>query len=346
MKILNKNVDKRLLSGSITMSPVNIDDFYVLNDLVQVGDVAEGTTTRKLSLDGGRTQQKITLRLAIKVEKADYDFEGGLMSIKGKICKENKHVQLGVYHTVHVEMNESFTLSKTVWSRNHMNLLEESAKDVQDLCFVIFYERECVVSMHSTNNIKNVLKSEIKNKNFKPIITKIKDAKNTVKTIVIAGFGTIVDEFYKGLIKEDKSFVKFGGPIKLSNNYKNLSNVQVINKFITDKSYSSLFAEIKYVEDLIEAKNFFEYFEKEFTKVSVGLVEVLEACEYGAVKKVFITDEVYRPKDLASKKKIKMLLDLAIKIRAKICIVPITHDLGLRLSKMGGITGMLLFNYK
>ncbi len=347
MKLIKQSIDNKSNSGTITMCPTHIDDFYMLSDVVEAGDVVEGTTTRKLSLDNGRTQQKITLTLSIKVEKTDFDFISGHMIVKGKVYKENKHVQLGVYHSIHIDIGDNFSLFKTKWGRRCFELVNKSCKNGVEICFVLFYEKECVVSVISGTNIRNVLKCENKNKNFKQIAAKIIAIRPTVKTVIIGGFGGgVVDEFQKILSKEERGLNNNGNVIKLGNEYKNISNAQVIGKLMVDKAYSRLFAEMKHVGDLVELTKFFTEFEKEASKVCVGYAEIIEACDFGAIKTLFITENLYRPTTAEAKKKIDRLITNASQRKAKICIIPINHDLGARLAQMGGISAVLLYKYK
>lgn len=346
MKILSNKIDNKSLDGFVVLTPTNAEDFYILSDIVEEGDVAEASTTRKLSMDGGRTQQKINLCLAIKIEKVEYDLQDCIMSFKGKICKENEHIQQGSYHTIHITIGEKLELYKKHWSRKNRGSLQHAAKDVPQLCFILFYDKECVISMVSSNDIKNLYKAEIKNKNYKPMISNLIGIKNTVKAILVGGFSSVAEDFHKVLLKEDKSFEKLTTVVKIPAEYKNLPNSKVVSRLLTDKMFSKIFSEIKYVEDLKEVESFFGDFAKGSKKICLGYSEIKEAFEYGAIKIVFITDALYRPRTIDERKKIEKLVNEALDLRARICVIPVAHELGEKLKAMGGLAGTLSFSYK
>lgn len=65
MKIISNKIESRTASGSVVLLPTSADDLYVLSSVISEEDTVEAYTTRKLSLDGGRTQQKVTARLMV-----------------------------------------------------------------------------------------------------------------------------------------------------------------------------------------------------------------------------------------------------------------------------------------
>lgn len=346
MKVLKNYIDSKTASGSIALEMTCVEDAYVLSDTISVGDVVEATTTRKLSLDGGRSQQKITLTLAVSVEATNFDLVSGIVDLKGKVTKENEYVRQGSYHTLHLSIGDSFKISKNKWTRHAISQLHGAAKDTPAICIVVFFDRECVISTVSSIGVKNLFKDEIKNKNFKRIYTCISSIKDSVKTLVIAGFSGIRTDFYKELIREFPQFEKQSTVIKLSGDYKGLSNAKVINKMLLDKEFSRSFSELQYVDDLREVKEFLKDVSTDSSLVGIGMKEVKEALDYGALRKVFVTDRVYRPSTLEERREMEAIVSQAKELRAKICVIPAQHEYGERLTKLGGIACLLLFEYR
>lgn len=346
MKIISNKIDSKSLAGSAVLIPTCSDDLYALSSIIAAGDDVEAFTTRKLSLDGGRTQQKIVARLMVKVETTDFDLEDGIMSVKGKINKENEYVQQGSYHTLHISLDEKFELFKKKWSRQDQKMLFETTKEVPSLCFVIFYDKECVVSAVTSNNITNVHKSEVKNKNYKPIVAAVIGLKDKMKMAVVASFSSVGEDFYKALVKEDKGVEKHSSFIRLPSEYKNMANSKVIGRVLTDRRFAKTFSEIKYVDDLREIEEFFLGLTLGNKKMCLGFSEIQEAFEYGAIKTLFITDILYRPRTVEERKNIEKIIAQATELRAKICVIPVIHEHGEKLKLMGGIAGVLQFTYK
>lgn len=346
MKILSDKIDAKSQSGTAVLVPTSPDDFYVLSGIISPGDTIEAHTTRKLSRDGGRTQQKVSLKLTIRVETTEFDLQDGSMSVKGKICKENEFIQLGAYHTIHIHLDEKFNLMKSNWTHHSHRVLRDSAKEVPTFVFVIFYDRECVVSSSSSNGTSILTKAEVKNKNYKPLFTCILKLKDKIRGIIIGGFTSAADEFHKALVKEDKTLDKQTRVMKLGNEYKGLPNARVIGRMLVDRSLSKTFSEVKYIEDLRELGDFLESFDRGQKNACVGLTEIKEAVEYGAIKTFFILDSLYRPKTVEERRRVETLLKELSELRAKICVIPSDHELGERLKTIGGLAGVLTFTYK
>jgi protein pelota len=66
--------------------------------------------------------------LEVVVEVIDFDAVAGKLRLRGKNILENPHVRLGSYHTLELEKNRQFTLTKECWDKIHFEILR-TAKD-------------------------------------------------------------------------------------------------------------------------------------------------------------------------------------------------------------------------
>lgn len=346
MKIESNNIDPKSKSGSIKLIPNNSDDIYYLNGIILPGDKVSSYTTRKISLDGGKTQQKKTLKLEIKVESLESDLDTGIMYIKGKISSENEFVRVGSYHTIDITIGNEFVINKALWNNSDIAKIKERCKEVPEIGFVIFFDKDCVISTISRNEIKVIYKEEIKGKNFKNIILNLLKIKEKIKNIVIGSTSEIRNEFYKALTKEDPSITKLCTVTKLSSDHKGLSNSKTVSKILTDRSVLTSLQNLKFVDDLREIQNFFNCVDQNIDEVCIGLKEVGEAMEYGAIKTLFVTDKFCRPKTVAEREFSDSFIKRAEGLRAKICIIPVGLDSGLRLESMGSVGCTISFKFK
>ena len=69
----------------------------------------------------------------------------------------------------------------------------------------------------------------------------------------------------------------------------------------------------------------------------LALTRLGEAFEYGAIKTLFITDALYRPRTVEERKKIEDILNQAAELRVKICVIPVIHESGEKLKAMVGL---------
>ena len=346
MKIESTHIDHKTQSGSMKLVPNNEDDIYHLTSIIHKGDRIACLTTRKVSLDGGKTQKKITLKMEVKVETLDTDLGTGVIYAKGKTSIENEHIKIGSYHTLDIAVGTEFSLFKSEWKRNEIAKIKECCKEIPEVLFVVFYERDCVISSASSNGVRTIYKEEIKSKNFKEVTIQTIKMKEKVKNIVIASMSEIRNDFFKFLIKENSSIEKMVSVIKLTAEYKGLPNSKLVSKVLVDKNYMSLLNNVAFVEDLKEIQKLFNILDQNAGDVSIGIKEVGEAMEYGAIKVLFITDKFRRPKVVAEREFSDSFIKKAEDLRAKICTIPISMDLGERLDTIGGVACTLAFNFK
>lgn len=65
--------------------------------------------------------------MTIEVDKVEFDAEQCSLRVNGMNIKENEHIKLGQYHTIELELNRSFQLSKENWDSVHLELLEDAS---------------------------------------------------------------------------------------------------------------------------------------------------------------------------------------------------------------------------
>jgi protein pelota len=93
----------------------------------------------------------------IKIEVQNINFDSGscTLHISGVNVEENPHVRLGAYHTVHLELNRDFDLTKTSWDSISLERLNEStnperAAEVAVIAMELGLAHLCLISGHMT----------------------------------------------------------------------------------------------------------------------------------------------------------------------------------------------------
>lgn len=347
MKLGRDRIDQRSRSGSVEITPEHQDDIYILSSIVDVGDMVTSSTTRKVQIEG-RVQQRISLTLKIKVEAISVDLGNSMMYLKGRTVVIHEHVKLGSYHTIDIGPGQRFELEKEEWSEMVVRSLKNATKSQPEVIFVIFYERECVVSVVSQNRIDIILKQEVRNKKFSNIIKTLEKYVTKVSLFIVASMFEIRNEFHRAAVASKELSKIHGGlcVVKVPQECKGCPNSKVIDKILTDKDLSRKFQGIQYVDDLREIENFFVGFSKGSSLVCIGMDDVREAMDYGALDRLMITDEKARPRTVEERREIEMFCKEVRSMNCKISIIPVAHFSGERLREMGGVCAMLKFSYK
>ena len=82
---------------------------------------------QKETASGGTDSTRMRLTLEVVVEDVDFDAVSSKLRLRGKNILENPHVKLGSYHTIELEKNRKFTLSKERWDAMHVEVLREAS---------------------------------------------------------------------------------------------------------------------------------------------------------------------------------------------------------------------------
>ncbi|CAI6011675.1 unnamed protein product, partial [Closterium sp. NIES-65] len=114
------------------------EDLWHAYNLIAPHDHVQSTTFRKVQKEtggGGSESERIKLRLEVTVEEVDFDASAHVIRVRGKNITENEHVKLGSYHTLELDLQRAFTLTKDVRDSVAIDRLKEAwgeCKDVWD----------------------------------------------------------------------------------------------------------------------------------------------------------------------------------------------------------------------
>lgn len=134
-------------------------------NLIAVGDIVRASTIRKVqneSATGSSTSNRVRTTLAIQVETIDFDTQASMLRLKGRNVMENQYVkvficifnfnvfnfndliffQLGAYHTLDLEVNRKFVLTKNEWDSVALERIDSACDVAQnaDLAAVVMQE--------------------------------------------------------------------------------------------------------------------------------------------------------------------------------------------------------------
>lgn len=100
---------------------------------------------RRVTLESktGSTQsQRVQTVLTIQVDKIDFDAQAGQLHLNGRVCEENKHVAVGVHHTLDLELYRNFTVIKAEWDSVALDMVREAcdARERSEIGAVVLQE--------------------------------------------------------------------------------------------------------------------------------------------------------------------------------------------------------------
>ena len=118
MKTHKKAISAKNGDGRIELEPETDDGMWHLYNIIRKGDSIKATTQRKVknTTDTGHsTSKKVTMSLIIKVESVVFESQSCSLRVNGKTIGQNDHVPMGSYHSMDIEVNRVFSLTKSCW---------------------------------------------------------------------------------------------------------------------------------------------------------------------------------------------------------------------------------------
>jgi len=323
-----------LKHGIAKITPENPDDLWILDSILQPGDLIKAKTPRSQDIirDGKKVRgAKRLVTLKINLEKKELSTS---LKLRGKIIQGPENMNQG-YHTIETSPGTFLTIERK-WKSWEVGKIKSAAQKTQPVLVVILDERETdfyLVRGQTKHLIhidgKNIGKGgdEASRKKYFKEITSILEKRDD-KYIVIAGPGFAREDLVKE-IKESK--IKTGKIILEGSSHTGINGLQeVLKRKVLDRvvKNSRLTQEAETVE------KFFSELAKK-GKVTYGKDHVQAAVEQGAVEILLITESLVR--------KNEALLEQAEKAASKVMIISPESEAGKKFSGLGGIAAFLRY---
>ncbi|EFA12200.1 protein pelota [Tribolium castaneum] len=368
MKLIDKSIDKEG-QGYVTLVPEEPEDMWHAYNLISEGDYVRSSTVRKVqseSSTGSSTSNRVRTMLTIAVETIDFDTQACMLRLKGKNVEENQYVKMGAYHTLDLEMNRKFRLTKHEWDSVSLERVEMACDPTKsaDLAAVIMQDglaQICLITSSMTI-VRAKIEASIprKRKNFiqqhEKALAKFYDNIiqgilrhidfDIVKCVIIASPGFVRDQFYeymfqmavktdnKTLLENKSKFMLIHSSTGFKHSLKEiLQDPAVVNKISDTKAAS----EVKALEV------FYTTLQCEPDKAFYGKKHVEKANEAQAIETLLISDNLFRCKDVNLRKEYVKLVDSVRENGGDVKIFSSLHISGEQLEQLTGIAAILRF---
>jgi protein pelota len=219
MKLISKNIDKKQC-GTVTLIADEAEDMWHAYNLIMIGDYLRSSTIRRVvneSSVGLTTTSRVHTTLTIAVKSLDFDTQAGVLRVKGVNSEENQFVRMGAYHTIDLELNKKFSITKSEWDSVSIERIDEACDPTQnaDLAAVVMHEglaHICLI-LSSMTLVKSKIEMAIPRKRkglcanhdksldkfFERIVQALVQHINfdVCKAVIIGSPGFIKDQFYE-----------------------------------------------------------------------------------------------------------------------------------------------------
>ncbi len=357
MKIISKKSRKETVGIQVE----NLDDLWILYNLVQPGDRIDGKTSRRIintDHEDDKGERRM-IHLKIVVEEIEFHEFANRLRAKGKIIEgPDDLIQLHTYHTFNIEEGTVFFLNKDEWTPQEWRLLEdaERRKVVQKLLVIAidagdatfgeigdYYQKTSIkVSEHIPGKRYGDVKDDAEARNnfyaevYKMLESMMSQAKFT--KVIITGPGFTREHFMEYCLKKNPGLrpllMTESSSTATQSGIRELLAKQTVQVLLKD---SRIIEETKLVDELLlrVAKDTADY--------AYGTEEVKKAADMGAVQDLLVTDEVMRKVNAERNAPMLALLKQVEGSRGKVTVISTLHEAGKKIRGLGGLAALLRF---
>jgi protein pelota len=357
LKIVHRNLKK----GILVLKPENLDDLWILYNVILPGDKVYAKTQRRVKVRDEKIRQdsgeRVTLHLGIQVEDVAYDPNFNRLRVKGTIIQGPEDlVKLGSHHTLSLELDFEVRIEKEFWHDYLLKRVKESlgSEDRPQALVVAIEEGEACVAKVGDYGIdvranisvgipgkqeESKQREQILSNFFSDVYSVMKQSisDKRIKSVVIAGPGFTKERFLSYL-QRDKDIAKLCSLENVSN-----GGEAGVHEVIKRGALTKVLQEVRLVEESELMEELLRRLGKDERTAIYGRDEVAKAAEYGAIETVLITDRMLRGASPEERTKLDDLLRSTERMRGKVMILSAENEPGEELTSLGGIAALLRF---
>ena len=373
MRLIKQNIERKTGEGSATLLPEDPEDCWHAWNLIQPNDLLRASAVRKVITESGagsRSNERVHTTLTIRVTKVDFDSLAGQLHVSGRVAEENKVVKLGSFHTLDLELQRNFTLTKADgWDSVALDTLKEAVnQDAKAQLWAVIMQEGlaniCLVTDHqtilrqkveyslprkragSTDHDKQMQK--FYKTTFDSLLRQIDLA--DPKPILLASPAFTATKFYQYIKTQaatgtNKQFNQLLPKITVAQAAS--GHLHSLGDVLSSQAVLSKLSDTKFARETMLVNRFFELMRKDDPRAWYGPRECEKAVEQGAVGKgggvLLISNGLFRSQEIKVRKRWVALVDEVKEQGGEVRVLSSTHESGKMLESLGGIAVILTY---
>ncbi|KAK6389692.1 hypothetical protein LTR65_006174 [Meristemomyces frigidus] len=371
MRLIKHSIERKTGAGSATLLPEEPEDMWHAYNLIRPTDLLRASAIRKViseSGSGSRSNERVHMTLTIRVTKLDFDPQAAQLHVSGRVAEENKHVKLGSFHTLDLELQRNFTLEKAEgWDSVALDTLKEAVnQDAKAQLWAVVMQEGlaniCLITDHQTilrqrvevNLPKKRAGSTDHDKSlhrffqttFDSLLRQL-DLANP-KPLLLASPGFTASSFYQFIKTQasngaNKPLQQLVPKITVAHSAS--GHLHSLAEVLASPAVTSKLSDTKFARETQLMDRFFELIRKDDARAWYGPRECELAVERGAVGKgggvLLISNSLFRSQDIRTRKRWVKLVDEVKEGDGEVRVFSSMHESGRRLEGLGGIAAIL-----
>ncbi len=338
--------------GKITVRVEDIDDLWILSQIIESGDRIGGRTVRKIKVsdksEESVRQFKKNVHIQIGVERIEFHEHTNSLRVSGKVLEEKEDIPAGCYHTFTLESGSVVTIEKEKWPRYQIERIRESERpaesilicnlDRENAIFVMLEKRGYTVLSKIRGNVQKK-QFESKPEPFYNQLSKCIEAydeKYNFSHIILAS-----PAFWNEELKKEMKNQNILPKIKLAA----CSDVgeSAINEILKRPELRSILRNDRLSMELALVEEVLVEISKDGA-VAYGFEDVKNAVNSGAVAHLIVSTRLIKEMRLKDEfQKLEELMELAEQMKGKVNLIESGQDAGKKLDALGGIAAKLRY---
>ncbi|KAK5165749.1 Translation factor pelota [Saxophila tyrrhenica] len=373
MRLIKQNIEQKDGSGTATLLPEEPEDMWHAYNLIRPNDLLRASAVRKIiqeSGSGSRSVDRVHTTLTIRVTKLDFDPQASQLHVSGRVAEENKHVKLGSYHTLDLELQRNFTLEKNEgWDSVAIDTLKESInQDAKAQLWAVVMQEGlaniCLITDHQT-----ILRQRVETS-----LPKKRAGSSDHDKSVQRFYQTTYDSLLRQIDLSDPKPLLLASPGFTASSFQqfiktqaasgaNKQLQQLLQKIIVAHSASahlhslsevlaspavtSKLSDTKFARETQLMDRFFELMRNDDARAWYGPKECEAAVERAAVGKgggvLLISNALFRSQEIKTRQRWVKLVDEVKEQGGEVRVLSSMHESGKRLEGLGGIAAILTY---
>ncbi|XP_054817098.1 protein PELOTA 1-like [Prosopis cineraria] len=354
MKVLDKNLALNQ-PGTVKIIPEEPDDLWVVYNLIANGDVVTADTTRKVHLESTKnTASRVKLTIPVKVKCRDFHRDSSTVRVQGRNVEASQYVAAGSFHTLTLEKNRGFELSKKIWDATAVAALSESSEKSSgaDLAVILIQEGQAEVylvgnglttlcsKIEASKTRKKSASSAFFQDTFNAFVKYVDF--NTIKSVMIASAGSTKDEFRRFLLSEAKR-------LKIKTIEDNKSRIVAagckgdLKEVLHDNGVMNMIKDSKVALEIRAFRELWDLLDSNSGRACYGTKNVEAAQEMMAIETLLITDDLHRSSDVQTRQKYTNLAKSVREGGGKVLVYSSLHASAQQLAMLTGVAALLRF---
>ena len=343
MKIL----DKDLKSGTVKLFVETAEDIWCISQVIEVGDIVQGRTLRKMKVTETADAQKKAVFLSLKTEQVEFK---GVLRVSGKIIDGSEDVPKGSYHTFTVDEGTAISIIKERWFEYQLKRIDEAAQGKKSKVLIVVFDREdayfAILKQNGTEDLSHIkgevekkrLAVNIKSSFYDAIISQIKeyDSRFGLDIIILASPAFWKEDLLK-VLKDADIRKKIIQASCSSADERAIDEVIKRDEVKSALSKERTLKEITLVDEVLSAI-------ARKGRVAYGISQVNLAVGSGAIDILLITDTlIQKTREKGTFAEIENILRETENQNGTVIIISGGNTGGKRLDGLGGIAALLRY---